>query len=60
MRVSGDIMELTEAWKIVKKQKGDVRLLQAERDKDGVWLIVYAPITPGPVVRVHPDGRVEE
>jgi len=53
-------MELTEAWGIVKKEKGNVRLLQAERDKDGVWIIVYAPVTPGPVVRVHPDGRVEE
>ncbi len=60
LRVSGDIMELTEAWKIVKKQKGNVQILQAERDKDGVWIIVYAPVTPGPVVRVHPDGRVEE
>ena len=45
-------MELTEAWEIVKKQKGNVRLLQAEQDKDGVWVIVYAPVTPGPVVRV--------
>jgi hypothetical protein len=43
-------MELTEAWEIVKKQKGNVRLLQAEQDKDGVWVIVYAPVTPGPVV----------
>ena len=43
-------MELTEAWEIVKKQKGNVRLLQAEQDKDGVWVIVYAPVTHGPVV----------
>ena len=59
MRVSGDIMELTEAWEIVKKQKGNVRLIGAEKNDKGEWVIAYVPLGTGYVVYVHPDGTVD-
>lgn len=51
-------MNLNEALDIVKKLKGDVNLVGAKYE-NGIWYLCPARTSP-PVIKVYPDGTVEE